>query len=106
MAKSRRVKAVEAQKSSGKENAKKQGTSTNMAGKVLKSKNAKLPVKTINKKESTPKNSKITKDQAKKSVEIKSSKKKLDPVVDDSPKKQSSKMAEVRSLHFLVFHSL
>ena len=41
MAKSRRVKAVEAQKSSGKENAKKQGTSTNMAGKVLKSKNVK-----------------------------------------------------------------
>ena len=54
MAKSRRVKAVEAQKSSGKENAKKQGTSTNMAGKVLKSKNAKLPVKTINKKEIRP----------------------------------------------------
>ena len=106
MAKSRRVKAVEAQKSSGKKNAKKPGTSPKMAGKVLKSKNAKLPVKTINKKESTPKNSKITKEPVKKSAESKSSTKKLDPVVDESPKKQSSKMAEVRSLFLLVFHSL
>ena len=57
MAKSRRVKAVEAQKSSGKKNAKKPGTPPNMAGKVLKSK--KLSVKAINKKESTLKNSKI-----------------------------------------------
>ena len=55
-------------------------------------------MKTINKKESTPKNSKITKDQAKKSVEIKSSKKKLDPVVDDSPKNQKLRLEASQSL--------
>merc|ERR1712029_1303331 len=69
-----------------------------MAGKVLKSKNAKLPMKRINKKESTPKNSKITKESVKKSAETKSSAKKLDPVVDESPKKQSSKITEESSL--------
>ena len=95
MAKSRRVKAVEAQKSSGKKPVRKLAPSQNLAGKVLKTKKAKLPIEKVVKKEA-PKNSKTKKEPVKKIGETKSSTKKVVSNGDELAKKQSTKMTEVR----------